>query len=50
MPDNTKPDTPDTRYESGIELFNRGEYFDAHEVWEDLWMDCPAADGGSSRP
>jgi len=24
-------------YLRGIELFNRGEYFDAHEVWEDPW-------------
>lgn len=37
-------DTPDPRYRDGVELFNRGEYFDAHEVWEDLWRDCPAAD------
>ena len=36
-------DTPDPRYLEGVELFNRGEYFDAHEVWEDLWRDCPAA-------
>ncbi|MHB8899331.1 MAG: DUF309 domain-containing protein [Thermoguttaceae bacterium] len=23
----------------GIEHFNRGEYFDSHEVWEELWID-----------
>jgi uncharacterized protein len=23
--------------EQGIVLFNRGHYFEAHEVWEDLW-------------
>lgn len=23
----------------GIEHFNRGEYFDSHEVWEQLWLD-----------
>src|SRR5207245_3609845 len=34
----------DPRYLSGIELFNRGEYFDAHEIWEELWHDCAAAD------
>jgi uncharacterized protein len=34
----------DPRYLSGIERFNRGEYFDAHEIWEDLWQDCPAFD------
>lgn len=37
-------DTPDPRYLAGIDLFNRGEYFDAHEIWEELWGDCPAAD------
>jgi len=24
-------------YYDGIELFNSGEFFDAHEVWEDAW-------------
>jgi len=24
--------------EKGIDLFNRGEYFDAHEAWEGLWF------------
>jgi uncharacterized protein len=28
----------DPRYLAGIVLFNRGDYFEAHEVWEDLWM------------
>jgi uncharacterized protein len=28
----------DPRYLSGIAHFNRGEYFEAHEVWEDLWL------------
>ena len=34
----------DARYLAGVEHFNRGEYFDAHEVWEDLWHECAAAD------
>ncbi|MBX9581229.1 MAG: DUF309 domain-containing protein [Gemmataceae bacterium] len=34
----------DPRYLAGVVHFNRGEYFDAHEVWEELWGDCPAAD------
>jgi hypothetical protein len=34
----------DARYLAGIDHFNRGEYFDAHEVWEDLWRDCDPAD------
>jgi predicted metal-dependent hydrolase len=24
-------------FERGIELFNRAEFYDAHEVWEDVW-------------
>ena len=38
------PDTPDARFLAGIELFNRGEFFEAHEVWEDLWHDCASAE------
>jgi predicted metal-dependent hydrolase len=34
----------DPRYLAGIDHFNRGEYFEAHEVWEDLWHDAPAAE------
>jgi predicted metal-dependent hydrolase len=30
----------DPRYLAGIVLFNQGDYFEAHEVWEQLWMDC----------
>ena len=29
----------DPRYLRGIDHFNRGEYFEAHEVWEDLWIE-----------
>jgi|SRR5579862_5397975 len=38
-------DTPaeyDSRYLAGIVLFNNGDYFEAHEVWELLWMECAA--------
>lgn len=34
----------DERYLAGAVWFNRGEYFEAHEVWEELWQDCPSAD------
>lgn len=27
------------RYLAGIVLFNRGDFFEAHEAWEALWMD-----------
>src|SRR6266403_1301102 len=38
---NTVMDEPqyDPRYLAGIVLFNRGDFFEAHEVWESLWMD-----------
>jgi len=29
----------DDRYLAGIVLFNRQDYFEAHEVWEALWLD-----------
>ena len=29
----------DPRYLAGIVLFNRGDFFEAHEVWEALWME-----------
>jgi hypothetical protein len=33
------------RYLAGVLLFNRHEYFEAHEVWEGLWLDpCVGAD------
>jgi predicted metal-dependent hydrolase len=34
----------DPRYLAGIVLFNRGDFFEAHEVWEDLWMDTASPD------
>ena len=30
----------DSRYLQGIEFFNDCEFFEAHEIWEDLWADC----------
>jgi predicted metal-dependent hydrolase len=29
----------DPRYLEGIEHFNKCDFFEAHEVWEDLWAD-----------
>jgi uncharacterized protein len=29
----------DPRYLAGVVLFNAGDYFEAHEVWEDLWAE-----------
>ena len=31
--------TFDPRYLQGIDHFNNGDYFEAHEVWEDLWIE-----------
>lgn len=28
-------------FQHGLTLFNAGEYFDAHEVWEDVWRAAP---------
>ena len=28
----------------GISLFNQAEFFEAHEVWEDVWRSAPAHD------
>ena len=32
--------TYDPRYLAGILFFNRHDFFEAHEVWENLWGDC----------
>ena len=31
-------------YRRGIELFNSGAFFDAHEVWEDVWRQSEGLD------
>lgn len=37
---------PDPRFLKGLAHFNDGEFYDAHEVWEDLWhtLQGPDAD------
>jgi hypothetical protein len=30
----------DPRYLGGILFFNERDFFEAHEVWESLWLDC----------
>jgi uncharacterized protein len=32
-------DTYDPRYLAGILFFNERDFFEAHEVWEDLWAE-----------
>ena len=34
----------DPRYLAGIEHFNRCDFFEAHEVWEELWADTQGPD------
>jgi predicted metal-dependent hydrolase len=34
------PTDYDARYLAGIQFFNRRDFFEAHEVWEDLWQEC----------
>ena len=36
----------DPRYLKGIEHFNAREFYDAHEVWEDLWHELHDAEAG----
>src|SRR5882724_10348683 len=39
------PITPyDPRYLAGVLFFNRGDFFEAHEAWEALWMDTAGPD------
>src|SRR5206468_8175035 len=38
------PPEYEPRYLAGIVLFNRREFFEAHEVLEDLWNECPDRD------
>jgi predicted metal-dependent hydrolase len=33
----------DPRYAIGIQLFNREDFFEAHEVWEELWHETYGA-------
>ncbi|MBM4070597.1 MAG: DUF309 domain-containing protein [Planctomycetes bacterium] len=40
----TTADDYDPRYLAGIVLFNRRDYFEAHEVWESLWMETSGPD------
>lgn len=35
-----RPPEYDPRYLAGILFFNQQDYFEAHEVWESLWMHC----------
>ena len=34
----------DDTFERGLALFNRGDFFACHEVWEELWLRSTGAD------
>jgi predicted metal-dependent hydrolase len=40
VPVNATPTDYDPRYLGGIQFFNERDFFEAHEVWEGLWMEC----------
>lgn len=31
----------DRLYQAGLEAFNSGQFFEAHELWEDVWRETP---------
>ena len=31
-------------FDEGVRRFNDGRYWDAHESWEELWLEAPASD------
>jgi uncharacterized protein len=35
---------PDDAFERGVALFNRGDFFACHEVWEGLWLRSTGAE------
>jgi predicted metal-dependent hydrolase len=35
---------PDDTFERGLKLFNRGDFFACHEVWEELWLRSAGAE------
>jgi predicted metal-dependent hydrolase len=35
---------PDDSFERGVALFNRGDFFACHEVWEELWLRSTGAE------
>lgn len=38
------PTAADPRFALGVQLFNAGRHFDAHEEWEGVWRECPPSD------
>jgi uncharacterized protein len=34
----TPPNAPREFFDAGIDLFNRGRFFECHEAWEQVWL------------
>lgn len=43
-PDNLHAESQHERFRAGIERFNRGEFFECHEVLEALWLEAAGDD------
>lgn len=38
------PAQEEEKFQEGLERFNRGEFFEAHESWEEVWLAAPEPD------
>ncbi|MBK9430450.1 MAG: DUF309 domain-containing protein [Elusimicrobia bacterium] len=36
----------DPRHREAVARFNRGDYFEAHDAWEEIWNEAPEAERG----
>jgi predicted metal-dependent hydrolase len=36
-----EPHEIDEKFRKGLEQFNRGRFFEAHETWEEIWLASP---------
>jgi uncharacterized protein len=39
-----EPDKKDRLFRKGLEAFNSGHFYDAHEHWEEVWLQTPTPD------
>src|SRR5207302_8977166 len=35
------PRNVDEKFQKGVEQFNHGHFFEAHETWEEIWLPAP---------
>lgn len=36
-----KPSEAEKKFREGLDQFNHGRFFDAHETWEEIWLPAP---------